>query len=111
MSTPLPFTISGRSPVDGIRLRWGGCGSVLFGVALCVEATPVAVFFGLVLIALGVTTLAVTRFGSISWLELSTPLRTLSAIGAVVGVLFVLALCSCFIVTYWFIQLLLKSTT
>lgn len=104
MPEVVPLSIAGRSPFDGIRLRWGAGGTVFLGVAALFQATAVGVIFGLILITLGVATWWMTQFGAISWLDLSQEARWVSGTSSVIGNLFLLIFFGVAILIFWAIR-------
>ena len=83
----LPFTVSGRSPFDTIRIRWGGLGALGLGIGLLFTGAAAGVFFGILLAALGVATLVLSGFGAVYWYDIPTPRRYIVGTGAVLGFL------------------------
>jgi len=104
MSAPAPFSIAGRSPVDSIRLRWGGLGSLGLGIALFSTGGPAGVVFGLIFVFLGVATWFWTGFGTRPWGQLPQHAKVLTAIGSTVGLLCLLAFFAVAFAIFWAIQ-------
>ena len=102
-----PLTFGGWSFFDRVRFRWGGFGDIVLGIALIGggHSAPAAVF-GVLFIALGITTWALTGFGGgggqspdnwyTAWDRMSTPKRAIAGTGSVIGVLFV------YLIFFWF---------
>jgi hypothetical protein len=105
----VPFTIFGRSPVDPIRLRWGGGGDVVLGVILLLQGGLAGVLVGTLLMGLGIAVWVLSRFGSIPFLALSTLNKWIVGIGALVGVVFLYTFFICFFITLWAIQFFASS--
>lgn len=99
-----PLTISGRSPFDDVRIRWGGFGAVGLGIGLFFTVDPVGVFFGVVLLALGLATWFLSAFGSTSWYDIQQPQRYVVGIGAVVGMLIFIVFVGGFFLTAWILH-------
>lgn len=83
----LPLTIAGRSPFDGIRIRWAGLAAACFGVGLFFTADPAGIFFGVMLLGLGLATWLLSGFGNIWWFDIPTPQRYVVGTGAIIGLL------------------------
>jgi hypothetical protein len=81
----LPFSFRGRSPVDGIRLRWAGIGDVALATVCFVSIRNVGgMILGLLLVALAIATWAVTRLETIHWYDLASAGKAVVGTGAVV---------------------------
>jgi len=90
LSLSLPLTISGRSPFDGVRIRWGGLGAIALGVGLLCTAEPGGILFGAVLLGLGLATWIMSGFGSTWWYEIPIPRRYIVGAGAITGMFVVI---------------------
>lgn len=106
----LPFTVADRSPVDGIRIRWGGLGSSALGVGLFFTADPVGIFFGFVLLGLGLATWILSSFGQTWWYDIPKPQRYVVSTGAVTGLVALVVFLGGFILVAWIIQLVARNT-
>lgn len=102
-----PLTVGGWSLFDKVRFRWGGFGDVVLGIALIGGGhSAAAVVFGVLFIALGITTWALTGFGGgggeppnnwyTAWHKMSAPARAVAGAGAAIGVLFM------YLIFFWF---------
>lgn len=96
----LPLSFRGRSPVDGIRLRWAGIGDVVLAI-VCFVSIPNAggVILGLLLVALAIATWAVTRLGTIHWYDLAPAGKAVVGTGAAVGLSFLYL----FFLAFWMV--------
>lgn len=82
----LPLTIAGRSPVDGIRLRWAAIGDLILGLGCIFGAGGGGgIFFGIVFMALGLATIYLTRFGAVSWHNIPKNVKPIVAVGSAIG--------------------------
>lgn len=105
----LPLTIAGRSLVDSIRIRWGGAGAVGLGLLALFSGSAAGIFFGVLLLGLGVATWALSGFGSRWWYDIPTPQRYIVGTGAVIGMLaFSLIILSFFVIS-WILTMLANS--
>jgi hypothetical protein len=82
----LPLNIAGRSPVDGIRLRWAAIGNLILGLGCIFGAGGGGgIFFGIVFLALGVATIYLTRFGAVPWHNIPKNVKPVVAAGSAIG--------------------------
>jgi hypothetical protein len=102
---PPPLTIAGRSPLDSVRFRWGGGTTIVLGVILMINGGLGGIFFGIVLALLGVATWIFTRFGGLSWYELSPVGKGVAATGSIIGNVFLYTCFGIFFAIIWAIQL------
>ncbi|MGE3795486.1 MAG: hypothetical protein AB7I38_16395 [Dehalococcoidia bacterium] len=100
----LPLTISGRSPFDDVRIRWGGFGAVGLGIGLFFTVDPAGAFFGVILLCLGLATWFLSAFGSTSWHDIQLPQRYVVGTGAVVGMLIFIVFVGGFLLMAWIIH-------
>ena len=108
MSEPLPLTIAGRSPFDGIRLRWSGVGNLILAVA-CIATVHVAgIIFGAIFLALAIATWAITRMGTRPWYSISPGGRALAGSGSVIGLVFLYVCFGVFFLTMWFLRIIVS---
>jgi len=85
-----PLTIAGRSPFNGIRLRWGGLGAVILGIALMFSMhNGGAIAFSVLLILLGIVTWVTTSFGRVYWYDIPMGFRVVAGAGSVIGLAFI----------------------
>jgi zinc-ribbon domain len=113
-----PLTIGGWSPFDKVRLRWGGGGCIVLGIALIASGHSAgATVFGLLFIGLGIATWIITQFGTrgqaefngewhSAWNSMSTGGRAIAGTGAVIGLVFVYLLFFWFFIIIWVIKIL-----
>ena len=101
----LPLTISGRSPFDGVRIRWGGLGAVGLGVGLLCTAEPVGILFGAALLGLGLATWIMSGFGTTWWYDIPTPRRYIVGTGAIAGMLIVIFFVGGVMLAAWLVQM------
>ncbi len=87
------------------KLRWGGFGTIVLGLAISSGGAPAAVVFGLVVVVLGVLTWGLTGFGRYTWQSLSPASHGIAGTGAVVGVLFFFVTFGIVIAFLWFVNL------
>lgn len=104
----LPLTVAGRSPVDPIRLRWGGGGAVVLGVLAMFNGAG-GLVVGALLALLGVATWSVTAFGATPWPELSSPKKVVAASGAAIGLAFLYLFFAIFFLIMWIIRIATQS--
>jgi len=94
-----------RKPPPGIVLKTfgGGIGNIILGVALIGSGNGSAggIVFGVLFIALGVTTLILGGFGRKPWFDMSPVNRRIAGTGAVIGMLFLYVLFFWFVVLRW----------
>lgn len=105
----LPLTIAGRSPFDGIRIRFGGLGAAGLGIGLFFTANPAGIFFGIVLLGLGLATWFFSSFGSTWWFDIPTPQRYVVGTGAVTGMLIFTVTVGGLFVMAWIIQMVASN--
>jgi hypothetical protein len=106
MSEPLPLTIAGRSPFDGIRLRWSGIGNLILAVACASGGNVAGIIFGVIFLILAIATWSITRLGTRPWYALSPGARALAGTGSVIGLVFLYLCFGIFFLTIWFIKVL-----
>lgn len=104
----LPLTVAGRSPVDPIRLRWGGGGAVALGVLAMFNGAGGFVV-GVLLALLGVATWVVTAFGATPWPALSSPRKAVAGVGVAVGLTFLYLFFGIFFLIMWIIRIATQS--
>lgn len=102
----LPLTIAGRSPFDGIRIRWGGLGALGLGIGLFFTADPVGILFGIILLGLGLATLILSSFGSAWWYDIPVTQRYIVGTGAITGMLAFIVVVGGLFLTFWIIQMI-----
>ncbi len=105
----LPLTIAGRSPFDGVRIRFGGLGGVGLGIGLFFTADPAGIFFGIVLLGLGLATWILSSFGGTWWYDIPTPQRYIVGTGAVTGMLIFIVFVGGFLLMAWIIQMVASN--
>lgn len=111
-----PMTIRGWSPFDKVRLRWGGGGCIVLGIALIGSGHSAgSIIFGLLFIGLGLATWILSQFGlrgqaefggewHSAWNSMSTGGRAVAGTGAVIGLAFVYLLFFWFFIIRWVIK-------
>ena len=111
-----PLTFGGWSPFDKIRLRWGGGGCIVLGIAVIGSGHSAAsTVFGLLFIGLGIATWILTGFGlrgqtefggewHSAWNSMSTGGRAVAGTGAVIGTVFLYLLFFWFFFIIWVIK-------
>lgn len=108
-SSQLPLTIFGRSPFDGIRLRWCAIGNMVLAL-YCFFGSRGGIggiLFGLLFVFLIVTTWSVTHVGTTDWRTVPpSGWRVVAGIGAVTGFVFTYLFFAVFFMTIWFIMLI-----
>jgi hypothetical protein len=104
---PLPLTIRGRSPFDGIRFRWDGLADVAFGAAAMVanRTNPPGLVLGILLTLLGLATWLLTSFGQTPWQLLSTPAKIIAGTGSIIGFVLIRVFFFVFFLVIWAIRL------
>jgi len=101
----LPLTFRGRSPVDGIRLRWAGIGCVALSMPCFFGIRGVGGFIlGLLLLGLAIAIWAITRLGTIPWYDLAPAGKAVAGTGATVGLCFLYV----FFLAFWMLMGLFK---
>jgi hypothetical protein len=104
----LPLTIAGRSPFDPTRIRWSGAGNLLIGLYCMLGAGGAGgIVFGVFFIFLGTATWVITRFGEISWHDLSGISRVAASTGAIIGTVFLYLLFCWLFIIYFVFQVVL----
>ena len=106
----LPLEFNGRSPFDGIRIRWAGLALVCFGVGLPFTAEPAGIVFGVLFLALGVATWLLSSFGARWWYDIPTPQRYIVGTGAIIGTLTFIVFVGGFLVIAWLITIFANSS-
>jgi len=102
-----PLTFGGWSLFDKVRPRWGGFGDMVLGIAAIGGGHSAGTtVFGVLCIALGITTWVLTCFGGgggeapnnwyTAWNTMSTPSRAIAGTGSVIGMLFI------YLIFFWF---------
>jgi hypothetical protein len=105
----LPLTIAGRSLVDGTRIRWGGFGAVGLGTGLLFTGEAAGIFFGIILLLLGLATWILSSFGSTWWYDIPTPQRYVVAVGSVVGMMAFTGFILCLMLISWMLTMFANS--
>lgn len=105
----LPLTINGRSPFDGIRLRWGGLGAVGLGIGLPFTAEPAGIVFGILFFGLGLATWILSSFGGTWWYDIPVPQRYVVATGAIIGMSIFIVFVGGFLVMAWVLTMFANS--
>jgi hypothetical protein len=98
-----PLTIAERSPFDRTRIRWGGGATIGLGIVLLFQGAA-GIFFGALLILLGIATWWLTSFGSVLFVTLSPGQQSIVGTGSMIGNLFLYSFFFCFFATMWMIN-------
>lgn len=105
---PPPLSFLGRSPVDGIRLRWSGIGNIALAMPCFFGIRNAGgIILGLMLIALAIATWAVTQLGRKDWYYLRPGEKVIAGIGATTGLGFLYL----FFAAFWLVIGMLKLFT